>query len=102
MARQMILASERIDASRAAELGLVNELVEPGQTVARSIELALAIARKPTIAVRVAKTAAQLVADGGVGEAALAAERIGGALLFGTSDVHRAVREWSDSAKRSD
>jgi enoyl-CoA hydratase/carnithine racemase len=101
MARQMILASERIGAARAAELGLVNEVGEPGQTVARAIELATAIAGKPTIAVRVAKTAAQLVADGGIGEAALAAERIGGALLFGTSDVHRAVREWTEKSNQS-
>lgn len=101
MARQMILASERIGAARAAELGLVNEVVQAGETVARAIALAEAIASKPTIAVRVAKTAAQLVADGGIGEAALAAERIGGALLFGTSDVHRAVREWTEKAQRT-
>jgi enoyl-CoA hydratase/carnithine racemase len=100
-ARQMILASQRIDAARAAELGLVNEVVEGGHTLERALELAQAISKKPTIAVRVAKTAAHLVADGASGEAALAAERIGGALLFGTTDVHRAVREWTEKASRS-
>jgi len=99
-ARQMIYASQRIDAARASELGLVNEVVEAGQTVGRAIELAQAIAKKPTIAVRVARTAAHLVADGASGEAALAAERIGGALLFGTNDVHHAVREWTEKAGR--
>jgi hypothetical protein len=47
------------------------------------------------VAVRIAKTVARLVADGADAEATLAAERIGGALLFGTEDVHRAVRAWS-------
>jgi enoyl-CoA hydratase/carnithine racemase len=100
MARQLILTSERIDAGRAAELGLVNEVVEAGRALDRAVELAQAISSQPVLAVRVAKTVARLVADGADVEAGLAAERIGGALLFGTSDVHRAVRAWSEKASR--
>jgi enoyl-CoA hydratase/carnithine racemase len=101
MARQMILTSERIAADRAAELGLVNEVVAPGKALERALELAAAIAAQPPIAVRVARVAAQLAADGPGVDAALAAERIGGALLFGTSDVHQAVRQWSEKARGS-
>jgi enoyl-CoA hydratase/carnithine racemase len=98
VARQMILTSERISADKAMELGLVNEVISDGPPLERALELARAIAAKPPIAVRVAKLAAQLVADGADAEAALAAERIGGALLFGTEDVHRSVREWGKRA----
>jgi len=94
VARQMILTSERIDADRAAALGLVNEVVDEGAACARAVELANAVAAQPRLAVRIAKTVARVVADGADLESALAAERIGGALLFGTEDVHAAVSRW--------
>jgi enoyl-CoA hydratase len=96
VARQVILTSEHIHADRALTLGLVNEVVTAGDSAERALELARSIAAQPPIAVRIASTVARLVADGGDTEAALAAERIGGALLFGTDDVHRAVRSWSE------
>jgi enoyl-CoA hydratase len=99
MARQLILTSERIGADKALSLGLVNEVVEPGEALGRALELAAKIAGLPPIAVRVAKTVARLAADGEGMEAALAAEHIGGALLFGTSDVHHAVQEWTEKAR---
>jgi enoyl-CoA hydratase len=98
MARQLILTSQRFDADIAASLGLVNEVIDGGNTLARAIELATKIASQPPIAVRVAKTVARLVGDGADTEAVLAAERIAGALMFGTEDVHRAVQEWSRKA----
>jgi enoyl-CoA hydratase/carnithine racemase len=100
MARQLILTSQRIAADRAAELGLVNEVVPAGGAVERALELAAAIAAQPPVAVCVTKMVARLAADGEGVEASLAAERVSGALLFGTSDVHRAVREWSEKASR--
>jgi enoyl-CoA hydratase/carnithine racemase len=96
LARQLILTSERFDAARATEVGLVNELVDAGGALERALELARKIAAQPPIAVRIAGTVARVVADGADIESALAAERIGGALLFGTSDVHRSVRAWSE------
>jgi len=98
LARQLILTSQRLDAGRAAEVGLVNEVVEGGAALERALELAYAIAAQPQVAVRIARTVVRVTADGADVEAALAAERIGGALLFGTSDVHRAVRAWSEEA----
>lgn len=100
VARQMILTSERIGAERGAELGLVNEIVAAGGAMDRALELGRTIAGQPPIAVRIAKTVSRLVADGADAEAALAAERIGGALLFGTSDVHSAVRSWSERSRQ--
>jgi enoyl-CoA hydratase/carnithine racemase len=101
VARQVILTSERLDAHRAAALGLVNEVVAAGAAAERALELARKIAGQPPVAVRVAKMAAHLAADGAGIEAALAAERVAGAMLFGTEDVHRQVRAWSESAKGS-
>lgn len=100
VAHQMILTSQRIDAERGAELGLINEVVETGGALERAIDLARTIAGQPQVAVRIAKTVGRLVADGADIESALAAERIGGALVFGTSDVHRAVRAWSERPAR--
>lgn len=98
VARQMILTNERIGPQRAQGLGLVNEVVGAGGAAGRALELADTIAGQPSIAVRIAKTVARLVADGADVEASLAAERFGGALLFGTEDVHREVRRWSEAA----
>jgi enoyl-CoA hydratase len=94
IARQMILGSERISAERAAELGLVNEVTAAGGAVGRALELADRIASLPPLAVRTAKLVAQQVGDGAAAEAALAAERIGAALLFGTEAVHQRSEGW--------
>jgi enoyl-CoA hydratase len=94
VARQLILASERIGSERAVELGLVNEVTDGGGALGRALELADRIAGLPPIAVRTAKLVAQQVGDGATAEAALAAERIGAALLFGTDAVHQRSAEW--------
>ena len=98
-ARQMILTSERVAAPRARELGLVNEVVEAGGALRRALELADVIAAQPPLAVRAAKVAAEAGADGAPMETALAAERMAGALLFGTTDVHEQVRAWTARAR---
>ena len=98
-ARQMILTSERIDAAEAARIGLVNEVVASGGALDRALSLARAIAAKPSVAVRVAKLASEVSADGTSMDAALALERTADALLFGTSDVHRNVREWAERSR---
>lgn len=100
-ARQMILTSERIDAAEARELGLVNEVVEAGGALTRALEVAAKIAGQPALAIRAAKMAVEQAADGAPIETALAAERIAGALMFGTRDVHERVRAWSEGAGRS-
>lgn len=99
-ARQMILTSERVRAPEARDLGLVNEVVEAGGALGRALELAGTIAGQPPLAVRAAKMAVEQAADGTPMEAALAAERIAGSVLFGTSEVQRRVREWTSEPRR--
>lgn len=98
-ARQMLLTGERIDAAEAARLGIVNEVVDKGGALHRALELASAIASKPPVAVKITKLASEIATDGTSMDAALALERTADALLFGTDDVHRNVREWTDRGR---
>jgi enoyl-CoA hydratase/carnithine racemase len=52
---QLLLTGEPIDAQRAYEVGLVNEVAAPGDVLARAVELAGTIARNAPVAVRTAK-----------------------------------------------
>ena len=52
VARQMLLTGDPISAERAYELGLVSELVEPGQAGARALELAERVAARSPVAVQ--------------------------------------------------
>jgi enoyl-CoA hydratase/carnithine racemase len=52
LARELILTGQPIDAPRAHAAGLVNHLTEPGEAVARAIELAQQIARNAPISVQ--------------------------------------------------
>ncbi|MET0728606.1 MAG: crotonase/enoyl-CoA hydratase family protein [Acidimicrobiales bacterium] len=52
IAMELALTGDPIDATRAQELGLVNRLVEPGQTLDVSIELAERICANAPVAVR--------------------------------------------------
>lgn len=60
-ATEMLLTGVRLDAARAAEIGLVNEAVEPGRVVERAGEIAAAVASFGPIATRYTK---ELVRDG--------------------------------------
>lgn len=61
-AMDLVLTGRRIDAEEAARLGIVNELARRGEWLERAMELAQRIARRPPIAVRLAKQAV-LAAD---------------------------------------
>lgn len=54
-AKRMILLGERLDAAKALEIGLVQEVVETGQALARARELAAQAARQSPVAVRYCK-----------------------------------------------
>jgi enoyl-CoA hydratase/carnithine racemase len=56
-AMQMLLTGETIDAERAAVIGLVNEVVAPGEELARALELAAMIASKSSHVVGIGKAA---------------------------------------------
>ena len=55
IALEMILTAEAVDATRAADLGLVSRLVEPGEALAEALRLAASIARNAPLAVRAAR-----------------------------------------------
>lgn len=55
VAMEVILTGDMLPATRAAELGLVNRLVEPGQSLEGALELARAVAANGPLAVQTAK-----------------------------------------------
>jgi enoyl-CoA hydratase len=55
IAMQLILTADPIDAGRAYEVGLINEVVEPGQALERALALAARIGRNAPVAVQTAK-----------------------------------------------
>jgi enoyl-CoA hydratase len=52
VARRMLLTGDPLDAERAYELGLVTELVEPGDAQERALELAARVAARSPVAVQ--------------------------------------------------
>ncbi|QJS99342.1 enoyl-CoA hydratase/isomerase family protein [Streptomyces asoensis] len=85
VAKQMILTGEPIDAERARELGLVNELAEPGAV----LETARALAARLAAGAPLALAAGKRLIDYGLGmdlEAAVAYERETVSVLFCTED----------------
>jgi enoyl-CoA hydratase/carnithine racemase len=59
-AKRLIFTGDRIDAARALELGLVEEVVGPGAAVEAAVDLGLRIARNAPLAVTAAKRAVDL------------------------------------------
>ncbi|MEV0636105.1 enoyl-CoA hydratase/isomerase family protein [Streptomyces sp. NPDC050619] len=85
IAKQMILTGEPIDAERAWQLGLVNELAEPGG----ALKAAEALAARLTAGAPLALAAGKRLIDYGLGmdlEAAIAYERETVSVLFSTED----------------
>ncbi|MEE1762834.1 MULTISPECIES: enoyl-CoA hydratase/isomerase family protein [unclassified Streptomyces] len=85
VAKQMILTGEPIDAERAWQLGLVNELAEPGGALAAAEKLAAGL----TAGAPLALAAGKRLIDYGLGmdlETAIAYERETVTVLFSTED----------------
>lgn len=80
-AMHLLLTGEIISAERALELGIVSELVEPGQLMARATELATQIASNAPLAVKAAKFLADKSHSLPLHEAALLEELLWGHLL---------------------
>jgi enoyl-CoA hydratase/carnithine racemase len=70
----MVLLGGTIDAERARESGLVNEVVGEGEALARAGEIAARLAALPALAVQAAKRALREPIDAGL-DAGLDAER---------------------------
>ncbi|ELZ46979.1 enoyl-CoA hydratase [Halorubrum coriense DSM 10284] len=85
VARRLIFLGERIDATEAAEVGFVGEVVADDAFDDRIDELAGELAAKPATALRAAKEALNAAGEGSAATG-LALERRAWAGLFGTHD----------------
>jgi enoyl-CoA hydratase/carnithine racemase len=98
VASLLLLTGEQLTGERAFQLGLVAELAEPGQALARAVALAEKAARMPPKAVaatrRVLRQGADLPLD-----AALALENREFLLLFDTADKTEGMRAFLDKRK---
>ncbi|ELZ36216.1 enoyl-CoA hydratase [Halorubrum saccharovorum DSM 1137] len=84
-AKRLVFLGERIEASEAAEVGLVGEVVPDDAFDDRIDELAGELAAKPAFATRAAKEALDAARDGSQADG-LALERRAWSGLFGTHD----------------
>ncbi|HSV40421.1 MAG TPA: enoyl-CoA hydratase-related protein [Nocardioidaceae bacterium] len=76
VAMQILLTGDPIDAARAREIGLVNEVVPADELESTVQRLAERIAANAPLSVRAAKQTVQLVAEHSLAEAFVEAERI--------------------------
>lgn len=85
LAAYMLLTGEAIDAETAFRAGLVVEVTEAAETVARSVEIASAIAARAPLAARETKALIRATANFGL-EAGIAMEREALWRIFGSAD----------------
>jgi enoyl-CoA hydratase/carnithine racemase len=93
-AKELMLLRERFDAEEAFRLGLLTEVVEEGEALARALELAERIAALPPLAVSVAKQAADLLAESSR-ETGVALERIAYGMLAQTDEARDAIKAFA-------
>lgn len=89
-AKRMILLGERVDAARALQIGLADEVVARGQALGRALELAEAVCRQSPSAVTACKRLIQ-GARSGHPQQALVGEREAFVALFDTQDQREGV-----------
>lgn len=95
VASLLLMTGATIGAERAAQLGLVSELVEEGSALARALILAHSIAGMPSKALRAIKRSLALGADQPL-DVAMALENREFLLLFDTHDKHEGMRAFLD------
>lgn len=98
LAMKMVLSGEMIDAKTALSAGLVAEVTIPEKTIERATELAHTIARKPPIAVRLAKEALLKAFETDL-EAGLNLERKAFTLLAATEDRQEGIAAFMEKRK---
>jgi len=85
-AREMILTGRVVDAGEAARIGLVHEVVPPGEAVARATAIGEEIAARGPLAVREAKRLIDAATEVDL-DAGLAAELDASDRIFATEDM---------------
>ena len=97
-ANDLLLSARPIDAQRAAHIGLVNEIVEPGELLDRSFEAADAIASAAPLAVRETRRGLRELWSLSLEEGYRRQEEIGGALRI-TEDAREGQRAFVEKRK---
>lgn len=98
MAMQMVLSGAFISASQARDSGLVSEVVIPERTIERAREIASLIAKKPPIAVRLAKEVLLKAFDTSL-ESGLNLERKAFTVLAATQDRNEGIAAFTEKRK---
>jgi enoyl-CoA hydratase/carnithine racemase len=88
-AKELMILKPRVDAAEAFRLGVVSELVPPGNALPRTLELAHQVAELPPLASAAAKQAASAIAESGR-EAGIMLERLAYAALAETDEARAA------------
>jgi enoyl-CoA hydratase/carnithine racemase len=88
--KELVLLRDRVTAPDAHALGLVTEVAEPGQALARSLELAQRLATLPELAVRVTGEVIDSMAEASR-TAGLKLERLAYAMLAQTTEADQAT-----------
>lgn len=89
-AKELALLRERVDAAEALRLGLVTEVVPPGEAPDRALALAVRLAELPPLAVALTKQAIEAMAESSR-EAGLLVERLAYMALAQTDEARGAV-----------
>ena len=89
-AKRMILCGERVDATTAQRIGLVEEVVDTGQAKGRALELAESVGKQSPPAVAACKSLIQQARQGNI-NAAYSVERDAFVDLFDTNDQKEGV-----------
>ena len=95
---ELMLTAKPIDAARAAEIGLVNRIVEPAALLATAFEAADAIAANAPLAVRETRRGVREVLHMSLEEAYLRQEELGRPLRA-TKDASEAARAFAEKRK---
>lgn len=98
MAMQMVLSGAFISADQGRDFGLVSEVVIPERTIDRAREVATLIAKKPPIAVRLAKEVLLKAFDTSL-DSGLNLERKAFTLLAATEDRNEGIAAFTEKRK---
>ena len=94
-AKELTLLHSRLDAREALARGLVVEVVEPGEALARALEVARALAELPALAATLTKRAIDAMPEASR-EVGLLIERLAYGLLGQTDDARAATERFGD------
>ena len=95
---KMILTGESMDAHEAFASGLVSELTEKGDALARALEIANVISQRPRAAIRLAKEAVLVAVEHSL-VSGLAQERRSFELLLSTKDKQEGITAFLEKRK---